>query len=101
SPGNWADITVYTEHADREKMFARPDYVFKDGTLVVKDGQVVQVTWGTTHTVKPDWDAAIEKELKSYFDRYLTMTLGNFKISSDELAESGRGSLTVQPLKKG
>jgi formylmethanofuran dehydrogenase subunit A len=40
--GAWADITVYTENADREKMFEKPDYVFKDGELVVVDGKVVQ-----------------------------------------------------------
>ena len=42
----WADITVYTENADREKMFEKPDYVFKDGELVVVDGKVVHTKWG-------------------------------------------------------
>lgn len=101
SPGNWADITVYSDDPDREKMFARPDYVFKDGELVVRDGQVVKVTWGTTHIVKPDWDPGIEKDLQKYFDRHLTMKLGNFKISDDEFTEDGRGSLTVQPTRGG
>ncbi len=99
SAGNHADITVYTENADRQTMFSKPDYVFKDGTLVVKDGEVVKVTWGTTHIVKPDYDISIEKDLKAYFDRYLTMKLGNFKISDDEISEDGRGSLTVHPLR--
>lgn len=99
--GNWGDITVYTENADRQKMFEKPDYVFKDGEMVVKDGQIVHVKWGTTHVVKPDYDAAVEKDLKSYFDRYLTMKMGNFKISSDEFTEDGRGSLTVHPLQGG
>jgi len=101
SAGNWGDITVYTENADRQKMFEKPDYVFKDGELVVKDGKVVQVKWGTTHVVRPDWDASIEKDLQKYFDRYLTMKLGNFKISDDEITEDGRGSLTVHPTKGG
>ena len=97
--GNWADITVYTENADRQTMFSKPDYVFKDGELVVRDGEVVKVTWGTTHIVKPDYDLSIERDLKHYFDRYLTMKLGNFKISDDEITEDGRGSLTVHPLR--
>lgn len=97
--GNWADITVYTENTDRQTMFSKPDYVFKDGELVVKDGEVVKVTWGTTHIVKPDYDLSIESDLKKYFDRYLTMKLGNFKISDDEITEDGRGSLTVHPLR--
>ncbi len=99
SPGNFADITIYTENADRQAMFTKPDYVFKDGELVVKDGQVVKVTWGTTHIVKPEYDLAIENDLKPYFDKYLTMKLGNFKISDDEISEDGRGSLTAHPLR--
>lgn len=99
--GGAADITVYTDDADREKMFTTPDYVFKDGTMVVKDGEVVEVTWGTTHVVKPEYDISIEKSLKPYFDRYHTQTMGNFKISDDEIIDDGRGSLTVQPLHKG
>ena len=99
SAGNHADITVYTENPDRQAMFSKPDYVFKDGTLVVKDGEVVKVTWGTTHIVKPDYDLSIEKDLNAYFDRYLTMKLGNFKISDDEITEDGRGSLTAHPLR--
>ncbi|MDD4913841.1 MAG: formylmethanofuran dehydrogenase subunit A [Methylococcales bacterium] len=100
SPGNWADITVYTENADRQAMFSKPDYVFKDGELVVKDGEVVHVKWGTTHVVRPDFDKSIEQDLQKYFDRFLTMKLGNFKISDDEITEDGRGSITVHPLKE-
>ena len=99
--GGAADITVYTDDADREKMFSTPDYVFKDGKMVVKDGNVVEVTWGTTHVVRPEYDISIEKSLKSYFDRYHTQKMGNFKISEDEIIDDGRGSLTVQPLHKG
>ncbi|GAB4287867.1 MAG: formylmethanofuran dehydrogenase subunit A [Methylophaga sp.] len=99
--GAAADITVYTDQADREKMFSSPDYVFKDGQMVVKNGQLVKVTWGTTHVVKPQYDASIEKPLQEYFDKYHTIKMGNFKISDDEIVDDGRGSLTVQPLKKG
>lgn len=95
--GNWADITVYTHHENREKMFAKPDYVFKDGELVVKDGQVIKTTWGTTHVVRPEYDMTVEKGLKQYFDQYMTMKLANFKISDDEMSEDGRGRLTIHP----
>jgi formylmethanofuran dehydrogenase subunit A len=90
-----ADITIYTDQADREAMFAKPDYVFKDGQLVVKDGKVVKVTWGVTHTTKPSFDIGVEKGLKDYFDKYLTMQLDNFKISNDEISSDGRGSVIV------
>ena len=98
--GAWADITVYTEDADREKMFEKPDYVFKDGELVVVDGKVVHTKWGTTHIVRPDWDSSVEKDLQKYFDRFMTMKVGNFKISDGEITEDGRGSLTAHSLNR-
>jgi formylmethanofuran dehydrogenase subunit A len=92
-----ADITVYNEHANKEIMFAQPEYVFKNGILVVKKGKVINTPSGSTHTVKPDFDPGIEKHLKKYFDRYHTIKLGNFKISDDELLDYGRESLIVHP----
>lgn len=91
--GAAADITIYTDQSDREAMFAKPDYVFKDGELVVKDGKVVKVVWGKTHTAKPAFDIGVEQGLKQYFDKYHTIQLGNFKISNDEIAEDGRGGI--------
>ncbi len=98
--GAWADITVYTDNADREKMFEKPDYVFKDGELVVVDGKVVHTKWGTTHIVTPEWDNSVEKDLQKYFDRFMTMKVGNFKMSNDEITEDGRGSLTAHTLNR-
>ena len=94
--GAGADITVYTEQADREAMFAKPDYVFKDGELVVKDGKVVKVVWGATHVAKPAFDIGVEKNLKQYFDKYHTIQCDNFKISNDEIADNGRGKIITQ-----
>jgi formylmethanofuran dehydrogenase subunit A len=97
--GAGADITIYTDQADREAMFSKPDYVFKDGELVVRDGKVVKVTWGATHTAKPAFDIGVEKDLKDYFDKYHTMQLDNFKISDDEISSDGRGSIVVHENK--
>ena len=84
--------------SDLELMFEKSDYVFKNEQLVVVDGKVVSTKWGITHVVKPEFDASVESGLQKYFDRFLTMKLGNFKISDDELTEDGRGSITVHPL---
>lgn len=94
-----ADITVYTEQADYEKMFARPDYVFKDGELVVKDGKVVKVVWGATHVTKPTFDINVEADLKKYFEKYHTIQIDNFKISNDEIADNGRGKIIIHTKK--
>ncbi|MDP3306871.1 formylmethanofuran dehydrogenase subunit A [Methylotenera sp.] len=98
--GAGADITVYTDQPDREAMFAKPDYVFKDGELVVKNGKIVKVVWGATHTAKPAFDMNAEKDLKDYFDKYHTMQLDNFKIDDDEISNDGRGSIIVHEGKQ-
>lgn len=92
APGAAADIVVYREQEDVEQMFARPELVFKDGTLVARDGRIVEVTWGNTHVVRPEYDASIEKQLKPYFDRYHSIRMENFRIHDDELCECGHGS---------
>jgi formylmethanofuran dehydrogenase subunit A len=97
--GAAADITVYTDNADREKMFAKPDYVFKDGELIVRDGKVVRVVWGSTHTVKPEFDRGVEKDIKQYFDKFHTMKMEHMKVGSDEIEDEGRGTVLVQECK--
>lgn len=98
-PGASADITVYFDKADREAMFTKPELVFKNGELIVRDGKVVKVVQGATHVTRPEYDKAIEKPLKEYFDRYHTMRMENFKLSDDEIIEGGRGEIVVQPTK--
>ena len=95
--GSIADITVYNDVKNREKMFEKPLYVFKDGELVAKNGKIVKVTTGGTHVLRPEYDKSIERSLKSYFDKYQTIKLGNFKIDDDEIVEHGNGHVIVQP----
>ncbi len=89
--GAAADITVYEPHEDRERMFARPLYVFKDGVLVVRDGEISQVVRGMTHVVRPEYDPEIEKRLAPYFERYHSVRMQNFPITDAEMRE-GIGS---------
>ena len=78
-------------------MFSKPDYVFKDGELIVRNGKIIKVVNGATHTLRPEFDKGIEKSLKPYFDKYQTVSLGNFKIDDDEIVEHGNGRIIVQP----
>ncbi|MCH8079578.1 MAG: formylmethanofuran dehydrogenase subunit A [Proteobacteria bacterium] len=95
--GAIADITVYNNLRNKEKMFEKPLYVFKNGVEIVKNGKIVKVVTGGTHTLRPDYDKSIEKSLKKYFDRYMTVKLGNFKIDDDEIVEHGNSNIIVQP----
>jgi formylmethanofuran dehydrogenase subunit A len=95
--GAAADITVYSDLKNREKMFEKPLYVFKDGELVAQNGKIVKVVNGSTHTLRPEYDRSIEKSLKQYFDRYMTVKLDNFKVKDEEITDLGHGNIIVQP----
>jgi formylmethanofuran dehydrogenase subunit A len=94
-PGAAADITVYRDEPDREKMFNTPEYVFKDGDLVVQDGKVVKVTWGRFHSVKPAYDHGIERRLAEYFSRYQTIRGEHMRIGAEEMQMFGHGAEVV------
>jgi formylmethanofuran dehydrogenase subunit A len=95
--GACADITVYENNPNYEAMFEKPEYVFKNGDLIVKNGTIVKVVNGATHVARPSYDRAIEKQIKRYFDDFHTMRMENFRLSDDEIINNGRGSLIVQP----
>jgi formylmethanofuran dehydrogenase subunit A len=88
-PGASADITVYEDHADRERMFRTPKYVFKGGVEVARDGRVSASPFGATHLVRPEFDRSIEKRVKEFFDDHMTIGYHNFSLSETELANGG------------
>ncbi|MGR8921797.1 MAG: formylmethanofuran dehydrogenase subunit A [Gammaproteobacteria bacterium] len=97
APGARAHVTVYRDQANRERMFEKPEYVFKDGQLIVRNGRVVDEVYGTTHVVHPDFDRGIETDLERYFDRFMTVRKDNVKVSDDEVRDFGRGGIAVHP----
>ncbi|MGH8615548.1 MAG: formylmethanofuran dehydrogenase subunit A [Gammaproteobacteria bacterium] len=100
-PGAGADVTVYKEQKDKEKMFAKPELVFKDGELVARDGKVVKETHGVTHVVRPEYDKGIERTLKRHFSDRQTVSFENCSVADWEIEEAGRGRLTIHPCRDG
>jgi formylmethanofuran dehydrogenase subunit A len=83
-----ADIAIYAEQADKEAMFAKPRYVFKDGVLVVRDGAVVAEVPGRTFYVAPPHDPAVESEIRAYFEHAYTVSYENYAVLSGEVAHA-------------
>jgi len=77
-PGADADVTVYAPQADRAKMFAAPRYVIKGGTTVVEEGQLRRAPAGARLAVRPDYDVAVKKDVKRFFDDYATVAFENY-----------------------
>lgn len=89
--GAAADIAVYRNQDDRERMFTSPAYVFKDGHLVARDGTLVSVPTGGIHFVTPEYDRGIEKTLRAWSDANLTTNFAHAAISNDEACACCRG----------
>jgi len=95
--GARAHVTVYQEHADRERMFATPRLVLKDGRVIVRDGRVVETCGGTTHVVRPPYDATMEREVADWFQRYMTVRATSLRVADEEIQSCPGGGLRIHP----
>jgi formylmethanofuran dehydrogenase subunit A len=68
APGAVADVAVYDDIPDRARMFRAAALVFKDGNLVVRDGQVTNHRYGRALTVAPERDRAIDRRMQAYYE---------------------------------
>ncbi len=98
--GARADLAVYVDDADRERMFTTPRYVFKAGEPVVEDGRVIAAPRGDTHVVRADYDRAIEKLVDDYCERYMTIRRRNLQVADGEIEDGGRGGLIVHEARR-
>jgi formylmethanofuran dehydrogenase subunit A len=89
--GAAADIAVYRDDADRERMFTSPAYVFKDGELIARDGTLLATPTGGIHYVSPDYDRAIEKRVRDFAQKNLATRFENIAIGDDEICACCNG----------
>ena len=87
--GAKANIAVYNENEDKEEMFEKPYMVFKDGEIIVKNGKIQKVFNGKFYIAETEYDKNIEKEISSYFEKYMGRKMENFKIQNQELWDYG------------
>lgn len=81
------DVTIYADLDDREKMFSRPVYVFKDGILVAKEGRVTCERPGKTLYVSPEFSPDIEKEIREHIESNYTISFDHYPVTRDELSQ--------------
>ncbi len=97
--GAAADIAVYADDADRERMFGNPVLVVKDGRTVVREGRLIAETAGATNVVRPEHDGAIVRRIDRFFAEHMTVRLPHFRISDAEIADRG-GRIAVRPTRR-
>jgi formylmethanofuran dehydrogenase subunit A len=85
-----ADVTVYSEHEDREQMFATPRYVIKGGRVIVEEGELREAPAGGLLRVAVDHDEAIEGTLRPLFEEHYSVRLDNYPVREPWLLEPAR-----------
>lgn len=90
--GAVGDVVVYREDQDREAMFQKATYVLKDGRVIVKDGEIVDLAYGRTHQVAPDYDKSMDAKMDRWFDEAMGYKAKTFRLSDDEI-RGGRGAV--------
>jgi len=80
-----ADITIYEEDADKEKMFSTPRYVIKDGALVIEDHEFRSEAEGRVLHVSPDYDPGIEQVIQPFFEDFYTVQFANYPVDVEYL----------------
>ena len=68
APGARADVAVYRPQKDLAQMFRSAARVYKDGDLVVRDGEVTHYRFGRALNVSPEVDAAMQRRMAQYYD---------------------------------
>jgi formylmethanofuran dehydrogenase subunit A len=76
--GAIADIAVYRRDKDIARMLGAAAFVFKNGDLVVKDGEITRYRWGKALRLNPPTDGAMVRRLEDYHQRRYGISLDWF-----------------------
>lgn len=91
-----ADLAIYHENPDGDRMFRYPRYVIKGGEVVVEEGDIKHCSNGREFVVRPNWDPSVEEFLKPLFQQHYTMSFENYPVSLDRVEHA-----EVRPLTPG
>lgn len=80
-----ADITIYEEDDDKEKMFSAPRYVIKDGKLIIKDHEFRCDHQGRIFHVAPDYDPDIKDVVSPFIEDFYTVKFDNYPVADKYL----------------
>jgi formylmethanofuran dehydrogenase subunit A len=91
-----ADVAVYSPSADRKAMFELPRYVFKDGKLVVENGEIRLAPFGPTLVARPEYDASEVPRIRAWVEEAYTLSFDNYAVGEEYLSHGE----SVAPLRQ-
>ncbi len=80
-----ADITIYTDDENRERMFNAPRYVIKAGKMIIEDHEFVDDHIGRFLHTEPEHDPAIEDQIRPFFEDYYSIQFNNYRVDASYL----------------
>lgn len=83
--GSKADVAVYAPTSNFADMFAKCSMLFKDGTLVAREGRVTVPAVGTTQFATPQFDRTIVPRVRQHFQDYSTISFDNYVMSDSDI----------------
>lgn len=86
-PGADADITLYDELDDKEKMFNAPRYVIKAGVPIIEDHELRHDATGKLFHIAPEYDKKIEQVVRPFFESYYSIEFANYAVPDHYLHE--------------
>jgi formylmethanofuran dehydrogenase subunit A len=78
--GKDADLVLYREDHDVQRMFSHPRYVIKAGEIVIDDGDIRATPQGVDLIVSPDFDPGTQAFLQPLFEDCYTMSFENYPV---------------------
>ena len=81
-----ADVTIYNDDPQPERMFGYPRYVLKGGEVVLEEGEIRQTPTGREFLIQPSYDGQIEEYLRPVFQQYYTMSFDNYPVEMERVA---------------
>lgn len=89
-PGADADVTIYSPHEDKERMFELPKYVLKAGYVIIENAEMRTPQDGKTLYVAPEYDIDLEANIRDWFEQFYSVRFRNYPVSDDYVRHGQR-----------
>jgi formylmethanofuran dehydrogenase subunit A len=81
-----ADVTIYNDDPQPDRMFGYPRYVIKGGEVVLEEGEIRQTPQGREFLVQPAYDEGTAEYLRPIFQQVYTMSFDNYPVEMERVA---------------
>lgn len=83
--GKDADLVIYNQDEDPERMFSHPRYVIKSGEIVIEEGDIRETPEGREFLVEPHCESDIDEFLRPRFEELYTMSFENYPVELERI----------------